>query len=605
MTQARFAKALQFAALICLSAVCSSTNGAEGKSAPDVTLRTLDDVIRSSNSFQITHVTLFDGNKILDKATVVVKNGWIAEVCSEAEATCASVDLPTIDGAGKFLLPSMIDAEGHFTRPTEMLGDLLSRDTPICGTKPEDKLTVVKASSFELLSALAERDLFIEVDTHGLRLDNGVRPHKLGGQYPISPSANYEKYVRFGVTTVLDMAAYPWPANYVKRSRNQWGAPKNEEDADRKKEFLIYADLYGSGMWAVPATLQFGFYGMDPVYNVQPDGPWDDSQVRAWITRRIVEGSDHIKVFYEKWKGATAPNLSAATLNALVRAAHDRGLKVYVHNASEAASEDVMRSGADVNIHAPGLLDTKSEVISDEFAARFVKAIPVVAPTMTGMLQGCENPYSLGNRRTHALGARAPGASFSNVYLESPDVLPYVNALDEMRVAACFGGNAEFERIFHNTAKLYDQGAMLLAGSDADGFNPGIEGLGVHYEAYLIREALDRFSKTAKGSIANLAALKAATSNAALAYGLHIENGNRPKDDPRGFVKPGYRADLILLRESPMVEMLNTLKIDRVFKAGYIANRQMVRPDCASGDCESRRILHNLEAKPCQVPAAN
>jgi hypothetical protein len=50
---------------------------------------------------------------------------------------------------------------------------------------------------------------------------------------------------------------------------------------------------------------------------------------------------------------------------------------------------------------------------------------------------------------------------------------------------------------------------------------------------------------------------------------------------------------------------LNTLKIDRVFKAGYIANRQMVRPDCASGDCESRRILHNLEAKPCQVPATN
>jgi hypothetical protein len=174
------------------------------------------------------------------------------------------------------------------------------------------------------------------------------------------------------------MAAYPWPANYVKRSRNQWGAPKNVEDADRKKEFLIHADLYGSGMWAAPATLQFGFYGMDPVYNVQPDGPWDDSQVRAWIARRITEGSDHIKVFYDKWKGAAVPSLSAATLNALVRASHDRGLKVYVHNASEAASEDVIRSGADVNIHAPGLLDTTNEVISDEFAARFVRAIHVV-----------------------------------------------------------------------------------------------------------------------------------------------------------------------------------------------------------------------------------
>jgi adenine deaminase len=75
---------------------------------------------------------------------------------------------------------------------------------------------------------------------------------------------------------------------------------------------------------------------------------------------------------------------------------------------------------------------------------------------------------------------------------------------------------------------------------------------------------------------------------------LHIENGNTPRDDPRGFVKPGYRADLLLLRESPMTEILNTLKIERVYKAGRLANRQMVRPECATGDCETRHILHSL-----------
>ena len=137
---------------------------------------------------------------------------------------------------------------------------------------------------------------------------------------------------------------------------------------------------------------------------------------------------------------------------------------------------------------------------------------------------------------------------------------------------------------------------MLLTGTDATGLEPLVEGLGVHYEAYLIREALDRYSSKAKGQDASLAALKAATSNAALAYGLHIENGNKPKGDPRGFIKPGYRADL-LLRESPMTDILNTLKIERVYKAGYLANRQMVRPECASGDCETRRILRDLESK--------
>jgi len=58
-------------------------------------------------------------------------------------------------------------------------------------------------------------------------------------------------------------------------------------------------------------------------------------------------------------------------------------------------------------------------------------------------------------------------------------------------------------------------------------------------------------------------------------------------------------AAMGLLRDSPMVEVLNTLKIDRVFKAGYLANRQMIRPECAAGDCETRQILHGLQAKAC------
>ena len=548
-------------------------------------------------------MTLFDGDKVIESATVVVRGGWISRVCASGSPQCASEDVPTIDGRGKFLMPSMIDAEGHFSRPTEGLDELLERDQPVCGAGPENQGKTVRVSSFELMSAFAEKNLFTEVDTHGLRLGNGARPHRLGERYPIPPSANYEKHIRFGVTTVLDMAAYPWPANYVRRSRNQWKAAKDAEAADLRREFLIYADFYGSGMWAAPAGLQFGFYGMDPVYNVKPDGPWDRSQVRAWIARRIAEGSDHIKVFYEKWNGADVPSISAATLKALVQAAHERGLKVFVHNASEEASEDIARSGADVNIHAPGLTDWKRDVISDRFAERFVKSVRVIAPTMAGTLQGCANPYAMSNRTTHALSSRAPGASFSRDYLETGDVLPYLNALDEIRIAACHPQN-DYERIFRNTAKLFDHGAILLTGTDAIGLEPLVEGLGVHYEAYLIREALDRYSLKAKGQDANLAALKAATSNAALAYGLHIENGNKPKGDPRGFIKPGYRADLLLLRESPMTDILNTLKIDRVYKAGYLANRQMVRPECASGDCETRRILRDLEAKKCNVSTA-
>ncbi len=562
--------------------------------------RNLDESIQAANSFQIGDVTLFDGERIQERATVTVRRGWINGVCTGDPTACRESDLPYIDGKDRFLMPSLIDSEGHFTRPAEMLGQLLNREEPICGDKPETKGQTLRASSTDVMAAFAAKGLFTEIDTHGLRADNGMQPQKLGGRYDIPPSANYEKHIRFGVTTVLDMGAYPWPANYVRRSRDHWKDPKDAEQADLRKEFLIYADLFGSGMWASPANMQFGYFGVDPVYNLKPDGPWTASDVQAWVDRRLSEGSDHIKVFYEHWKGKPVPKIDSATLTALVQAAHARGAKVFVHNESEADAEAVMRSGADVNIHAPGSYDLKSDVLSDVFAARFAKAIKVVAPTLSGFVQRCDNPYSVSNKATHALSSGKTGASFIKDYFETSDVMPYVNALDEIRVAACgTWPGPDFERLFRNTAKLYDHGVMLVTGADAGEVDPLIEGLGLHYEAYLIRDALDKYSTSAKGQLANLAALRALTSNAALAYGLHIENGNEPKYDPRGFIKPGYRADLLLLRESPLQNMLNTLKIDRVFKGGYNANRQMVRPECASGNCDSRQILRSVEAQSC------
>jgi hypothetical protein len=70
--------------------------------------------------------------------------------------------------------------------------------------------------------------------------------------------------------------------------------------------------------------------------------------------------------------------------------------------------------------------------------------------------------------------------------------------LHEIRIANCHHGN-DYERILRNTAKLFDHGATLLVGTDAIGLEPLVEGLGEHYEMYLIREALDRYSATTRG----------------------------------------------------------------------------------------------------------
>jgi hypothetical protein len=593
-----------FALLLPLSAPMTVAAADQAPLTQTGALRSPDVALAASNSMRITDVTLFDGERVVDRATVVVRDGFVTKVCAATQPQCSDGDLAVVNGSGKFLMPSLIDAESHFSVPTDGLDRLFARDKAVCVAGPEGVQRTVKVSRSAFWQALADHRLFTEVDTHGLRLAYGGRPQQLGGRYAIAPSANYEKHVRFGVTTVLDMAAYPWPANYVKRSRNHHRQALDAEGNDLRREFLVFADFYGSGMWAAPAGLHFGYYGMDPVYNLAPEGPWDDARLAAWVGRRVADGSDHIKVFYEKWGGAPkAPSISASTLRALVSAAHARGLKVFVHNESEDSSDDVLRSGADVNIHQPGGSDFGRPVIGDAFAERVARSVRVVATTMTAFAQACAGPFAMNNRATHALAQRSPGASFVRDHVETADVLPYLNAHDELRLAGCYDGGPgpDPERLLRNTARLFDHGTVLLAGTDAEALEPMVEGLALHYEMYLIREALDRHSTRAKGPSANLEALKAATSNAARVYGLHIEDGHTPRDDPRGFVKPGYRADLLLLRESPMKDILNTLRIERVYKAGYQANRQMVRPECASGDCESRRLLRDLEAARCDA----
>ena len=63
-----------------------------------------------ANSFAIRDVRVFDGDRTIDKANVVVTDGRIAAVGPDAAIPNG---VPVIDGAGKTLLPGLIDAHVH------------------------------------------------------------------------------------------------------------------------------------------------------------------------------------------------------------------------------------------------------------------------------------------------------------------------------------------------------------------------------------------------------------------------------------------------------------------------------------------------------------
>src|SRR5262245_66359163 len=59
------------------------------------------------NSFVVANVRVFDGERVIERADVVVRGGRIAAIGSRAH------DLPVVDGTGRTLLPGLIDAHAH------------------------------------------------------------------------------------------------------------------------------------------------------------------------------------------------------------------------------------------------------------------------------------------------------------------------------------------------------------------------------------------------------------------------------------------------------------------------------------------------------------
>jgi len=142
-----------------------------------------------------------------------------------------------------------------------MLGELLERDKPECSAKPEGKAgpsrfpasscsphlpirtcsprsTPMACAWTSIASSQARRPL-PDCPQRELREADPIRRHHGSGYGGLSLAGQLREALAQPV-----------------------GCSKDAEAADLRREFLIYADLYGAGMWASPAGLQFAYYGM-------------------------------------------------------------------------------------------------------------------------------------------------------------------------------------------------------------------------------------------------------------------------------------------------------------------------------------------------------
>ncbi|MCR3750840.1 amidohydrolase family protein [Lentzea californiensis] len=184
--------------------------------------------------------------------------------------------------------------------------------------------------------------------------------------------ADLEDLARWGVTTGLDMGA--WPLAFVGDVRRQKGVAQ-----------ILSATIPAVGPGGHHARMP-GFPAEGIVNN--PD------EARAFVARRVADGADYIKIVTE---AAPPEGMDQATVNALVRAAHEHGLLVVAHSVTTGAFRVAVESGVDVSTHAP--LDA---VLDDDTIAGMREIGMVSVPTLT-MMEGTANLFAgAGFRYEHA-----------------------------------------------------------------------------------------------------------------------------------------------------------------------------------------------------------
>ncbi|MEW9532173.1 amidohydrolase family protein [Microbispora sp. NPDC049125] len=247
----------------------------------------------------------------------------------------------------------------------------------------------------------------------------------------------------------------------------------------------------------------------------------------AWVDARLREGADYIKIIYDEREGGP---LSLATVTALVRAAHDRGVLVVAHTLAEQPAREAVAAGVDGLVHL-----FVGEAVGDDFGLFAADHGVFVVPTLIVLRGLCgHRPYEhlAADRRLAGRVAR------------SRPPIP-VRPADPSR-------NHLYAAATGALRQLASAGVPVLAGTDTGLPTAalGVFGYGatLHGELELLVDA----------GLTPVQALAAATSAPARAFGL----------TDRGLIRPGMRADLVLVDGDPTRDVRDTRDLVAVWKRG-------------------------------------
>jgi hypothetical protein len=219
------------------------------------------------------------------------------------------------------------------------------------GTKSQDWTSVRFADGLitqcSVASAAQEGDEVIDAG------GGTVLPGLIDAHVHLVPGALAQS-LTFGVTTVLDMFSKP---DLVARAKEEAGSRPDVADVRSSGVGATAPDGHPSLMYAPFPTLTAA------------------DQAEQFVAERIAEGSDYLKVF-SGIRGLW-PSLDSETIQALVTAAHARGLLVVAHVSSTAGVEEVVSAGVDVVAHVPANAELDRALVERMAEARVVVGPPL------------------------------------------------------------------------------------------------------------------------------------------------------------------------------------------------------------------------------------
>lgn len=351
---------------------------------------------------------------------------------------------------------------------------------------------------------------------------------------------HFELPLLYGVTTQIDMFTS------VAIMQDATRRMRENRNADQ-------ADLYSAGTLATAPGGHGTEYGMDIPTLTRPE------QAQAFVDARIAEGSHFIKIVMEAgYPGRAFASLDAATVTALIKAAHQRGKLAVVHISTLADARTALQAGADGLVHLfVGEQIAPQELDSFIRLARASKAFVIPTFSVLESVAGLPASDIIGDASAAAL----------------------LNQQQKAELAHGYGKQARAQLMVAPkavTAALRKAGVPLLAGTDAG--NAGTQyGLSLHHEMLALTQA----------GLSPAEALAAATSVPAQAFRLAS----------RGRIAKGYKADLLLVEGDPGTDIGATRRIVQVWKDGVQVT--------GLRDAQRAKVAQELQVAPAQVLPAD